>query len=507
MQNVDKPLFAVPSLPSRWRELLIGPAEASLAERLLRWLTLVVLGFGLWLRSRGVLLGATLPFWHDEAQWAWFLHTESLTELFIRPIAFMAITKALVALLGSTEWVFRLLPWLGGVLTLAFAPALARRLCSSGYARFLIVSALALHPAAIDLARDFKPYSLGLAFHMGVLVAALDYIAERRTRDLYRALGFGAAGVLFAQDIIFLYPALFLAVGLVAFRARLKLHLRAIIAAAFGTIALLLGLYAVIWSNIETGSERSYWGQRYDVFYMADSGRDSSYAQWIARKTGDVLAMPGMRREHWESAAPVDTPPPLRAKLDRWLWIGLGVLGSVALFRHKRRYEALLLLGPLAVTLAFNLLGIWPYGSFRTNLFFLAYVTPLAACAFELKLLATGLLSPLPGLALVVLPYFTLNKHFHTYKETFSTSSYFPDAIQRLLDVQAKDQPTSRSRKRELLVLDTRSCADWKYYTRHHPRFEGRRDEIDKLFRVRCGRSTRKMLMRARAKVENGDRF
>ena len=503
MQNVGKTLPAILPSPGRWLERLIGTAEESRAERLLRVLTLAVLGLGLWLRTRGVLVGTILPLWHDEAQWALFLQTEPLTELFIRPIAFMALTKALVALVGSTEWVLRFLPWLGGVATLIAAPALARRLCSSSSARFFIVCAFALHPAAIDLARDFKPYSVGLAVHLAVLIFALDYIAERKNRDLYLALGSGAAGVLFAQDIVFLYPALFLGLGFTALRAKQPLQFRVILVAAFGTIALVLVQYALIWSKIEAGSERDYWGRRYDVFYMADSGRDSSYAHWLARKTGDVLAMPGMRREHWESREPRDTPLPLHATIDRWLWIALAALGSVALVRRKRRYEALLLFGPLLVLLGFNLLGRWPYGSFRTNLFLLAYVTPLAAYAFELKLLATSLLSPLPGLLLVVLPFFSLNKHSHTFKETFSTSSYFPDAIQRLLDVQAKDRP----HKREHLVLDTLSCASWKYYTRYHPRFEARREEIGDRFKARCGKSTRKLLRRARAKAQDGDRI
>lgn len=507
MQNPGKSLQALLSLLSRGLGRVLGP-HLTLPERALRVLTVAVLAFGLWLRSRGVVLGATLPLWNDEAQWAVFLETEELTTLFIRPIAFMALTKGLVEVFGHAEWVYRLLPWLGGVVTLLAAPALARRLFSSSYARFFLVCALALHPGAIDLARDFKPYSVALAFHLVMLILALDYVASQRTRALSLVLGFGVAGVLFAQDIIFLYPALFLAIGLAALRAKLGHHVRAIALAAVSTVALLLGLYALIWSNMDADGERSYWGQKYDVFYMPDSERAPSHAHWVARKTGDVLAMPGMRREHWESAAPHDTlesPLPVRAQVDRYLWIGLGVLGVVALVRCRKPYAALLLLGPIAVLLAFNLLGRWPYGSFRTNLFLLAYATPLTAFAFELKVLATSFLSPLPGLLLVVLPYFTLNRHFHTFKEAFSTSSYFPDSVQRLLDAHEKDKP--RKPRRELLALDVMSCASWTYYTRYHPRFSPRRGEITRAFRMRCGRSTRQMLMRGRAKVEDGDRM
>ncbi len=504
MQTARKLPQFLPQVPSRWLSFVYGPAEASLAERLLRWLTGALILFGIWLRCRGLWVGTTLPLWNDEAQWAVMLETEPLTQLFIRPIAFMALTKAILAVFGATELSYRFLPWLGGIATTLLAPAVASRLFTSKAARFLMVAVIALHPSAIDLARDFKPYSVSLAVHLGMLLLALDYLKSRAPAKLYLTLGLGMVGVLFAQDIIFVYPGLFLALGFAAYRDRKRTLLFSIVASAAATIGILLGLYFAIWKNLDREGERNYWGARYDVFYMADSGRDSSYLGWLGRQYSEVAAMPGTRREHYEAAATPDTPPPLIAQVDKWLWFAVHVAGVAVLLRRRRLHECLLLFGPLLVLTFFNAVGRWPFGAFRTNLFLLAYVTPIAAFAFEPNGVSRRLPSLLPGLALVLLPFFALNKHFHTYKHSCSATSYYPDTIARLLNLQLKDYDGGGP---ELLVLDTRTCAGWRYYTRYHPMYEGRRSEIDGRFQVKCGKSTRRMLLKARASAARGERI
>lgn len=504
MQTARKLPQFFPQVPSRWLDLAYGPADASPGERALRWLTAAVVLFGIWLRCRGLLIGPTLALWNDEAQWAVMLETEPLTQLFIRPIAFMALTKAIVAVFGPVELSFRFLPWLGGIATSLLTPALARRLFTSKAARFLMVAVIALHPSAIDLARDFKPYSVGLAFHLGVAVLALDYLATRSSRKLWLTLGLGMVGVLFAQDIIFVYPGLFLALGFAAYRDKNRAQLWGIVGSAVATIGILLGLYFAIWQNLDREGERSYWGARYDVFYMADSGRDSSYAAWLGRQYAEVGAMPGIRREHYEAAATPDTPPGVIARIDKWLWFAIHVAGVAVLLRRRRLHECLLLLGPLLVLILFNAVGRWPFGAFRTNLFLLAYVTPIAAFAFEPKPWSARLPAWVPGLALVLLPFFALNKHFHTYKHSFAATSYYPDAIARLLEVQLKDYDGAGP---ELLMLDTRTCAGWRYYTRYHPMYQARRAEIDGRFMIKCGKSTRRLLLKARSRAATGERI
>ena len=503
MLNVRKSFAFVPKIAGRWLVLMWGARDAALADRLLRLFTFSVIVLGLYLRCRGVLLGPTLALWNDESQWLVFLKTQPLTDLLIRPIAFMGLTKLLVAVFPPTEFVVRFLPWIGGLIAVVLSPALARRLCETNRAQALVVAAIALHPTAIDLGRDFKPYSLGLALHIAVLILACKYVTRGRSRDLWSVLVVAMLGVLFAQDIIFVYPGLFLTLLAVAWKHSRKRHLLAIVGSAAGTVAILLGLYFMIWRKLDQQGERDYWGERYDVFYIGQPEQGSHLA-WLGRKFGDVLAMPGMRREHWEAAAQPETPLPFDALVNRGLWIGLALLGLVVLLRRRRLHELLLLLGPLLALTLFNAVGRWPFGAFRTNLFLLAYVTPFAAIAFDFRRGQSKWLAALPALALVVLPFFVFNKHFHAQKTSFSATSNFPEIIDYLLETQGKDY----TGRQEYLFMDTRSCADWRYYVRYHPRMAPRLPELEEhRFAIKCGKSTRKQMQRAAAVIGRGDRI
>ena len=503
MLNVQKFFALVPQYSTRWLEGVYGLGGGTAADRVLRLLTASLMAFGLYLRCRGVLFGPTLALWSDESQWLVFLETQPLTELLIRPIAFMGLTKLLVNAFPPTEFVVRLVPWLGGLASVLLAPALANRLCGSRAARLFLVAAIALHPAAIDLGRDFKPYSLGLAFHISVLILACNYVASGRWRSLLWVLGAATLGVLFAQDIVFLYPALFLTLAAVAWRNQRTRHLAAIAGSAILAGAIVLSLYLVIWKHLDQSHERDYWGNRYDVFYVGQPEQGSQLG-WLAAKSGDVLAMPGMRRDHWESPEATSGPLSQLASLDRALWVGLALCGLGVLVWRRRFHELLLLAGPLVVLTLFNWIGRWPFGAFRTNLFLLAYVTPLCAVAFDFPRTERPWLAALPAAALIVAPFFFLNQHFHSQKHTFAASSYFPDVIEYLLRTQG-----DRYRgPRELLAMDTRSCADWRYYVRYHPRWSERRNELEiERFSIKCGRSTRGLLTRSAAAAERGQRI
>src|SRR5687768_18375666 len=89
MLNVRKSFAFLPEVAGRLLVLIRGRSDATLADRLLRLFTFSVIVLGLYLRCRGVLIGPTLALWNDESQWLVFLKTQPLTDLLIRPIAFM----------------------------------------------------------------------------------------------------------------------------------------------------------------------------------------------------------------------------------------------------------------------------------------------------------------------------------------------------------------------------------------------------------------------------------
>ncbi|HEY8945561.1 MAG TPA: hypothetical protein VIM73_14935, partial [Polyangiaceae bacterium] len=138
-------------------------------------LTALCVLLGVALRSRG----NSTPLWLDEATWAVFLLENPITDQLIRPIGFMALSKWLADALSPSEAVLRLLPWTAGVLTALLSPLLARRMFVAPSARLLFVAAMCLHAVAIDFAKEFKPYSVSLFFHVGLLLVAFNYVTVR----------------------------------------------------------------------------------------------------------------------------------------------------------------------------------------------------------------------------------------------------------------------------------------------------------------------------------------
>ena len=85
---------------------------------------LIILFIGFFLRTKAYLINQS--FWHDECALAWNIINRSYKELFqplrflqSAPILFLIITKYLVEVFGKNEIVFRFIPYLSSILSLA----------------------------------------------------------------------------------------------------------------------------------------------------------------------------------------------------------------------------------------------------------------------------------------------------------------------------------------------------------------------------------------------------
>jgi hypothetical protein len=456
------------------------------------WATASLLLVGALLRAHGYVFHV-IPVWEDEAAWAMRLIELPLSEHVIRPLGFMALSKLLVTALGPSEAVLRAMPWLAGMASLAMAPLLAKRLFSSPAAQLIFVGCIALHPGAIDLAKEFKPYSVGLAYHMGLLLLTLRYLDTKNARELAALLALLFLGTLFSQDLLFTYPAYFGLLLLDAFRARRMRRLLAIGLAAAATLTLLVTLYVFAWSKAVGHGEKTadYWGKKYDVFYVPNAEPGTSRLGWTNARLGDMAAMPGMRRELWDTAKLPDAALTELKEADVDVWRVLVVLGIGVLLYRQRRREALLLLAPLACMVAFNGLGAWPLGAFRTNLFVLLYTAGLAAGAFERRSQELAARDLVPVGALVLAPFLMLAPSLHANKpSSMAGDSSFREAMQTLLTLQQGDGDEA---SRPMLVLDNASCAPWRYYTQFHPR-RRRAVAISRHFVVECTKSLKGMV-------------
>lgn len=440
--------------------------------------TVAVVLAGLMLRVRGFLFAAR-PFWLDECSWAVFLVENRFGDDNLRPVGFMAVSRVLAALFSPTETVLRAIPWLSGMTILFLAPYLARRLYSADPARLLFIAVIALHPAAIDLSKEFKPYSTSLALHAGLLLATLCYVETRRTRDLVPVLIVAACGTLFAQDLVFAFPGVFVVMGWEAYKNR-RAHLPWIGACAALINAALVLQYAFIWSRIPE-SESTYWGNRYNVFHVESDGQ--SYVRWSLDRFREIAEFPGDRRTLWVPDVVSASVSDVLRSLDSFVWtfawlFGLGLLLS----RRKVRVLPLLVL-PCLVLWAFNALDFWPMGAFRTNLFVLVYATAVAVVPFDGSWGRTApWFAPVPALFLVVAPLVAFERDWHASKRSQCGDGHLLEALAALEAL--RDENANEAR--EELLVSYGACSQWEYYVRIHPDAPRFRKDTERHFTGRC---------------------
>ncbi len=443
---------------------------------------------GIVLRSRGIWFGKIIPLWQDEATWALNLIQKDVGEYAIRAPGFMLLSKLLVNVFGAYEATLRFAPWLAGVMVLVLAPLMARDLLRSPAARLLFVAVLALHPAAIDLAKEFKPYSIALLCHLVLLWSTVRYVRDGRRQDLLVAVIGAFVGILFSHDAVLAYPGTFGLLAWMAYRSRRWPHLGYLAAGAVASVVVLLVMFFQVAPEPgDWGRGASYWGNKYNVFFVQGAGQGQTRLGWLAERLYEMSALAGLRRELWTGDG---MPLAALQRGDSALWAMLTLGGIVTLLR-QRRWDLAVLIGALLVTmLGFNRFGAWPLGAFRTNLFVLLYVALLAAVVFDSVRWASPA-ALMPAFMLVLLPYLTLGRFSHSRKQTFTAHTALTEAVDEVLRWQGKAP-------RSALALDGKACDPWRYYTVHHPNKE-RAETFKTHFNARCVRSTKGMIQHLRS--------
>ena len=442
-------------------------------ERAYRLALIALLGLGIGLRLVGYL-GHPIALWEDEAFWARRLIHRNLLELTIRPVGFMWLSRQLVRAFGPSEFWLRFLPNLASHGTLLLAPYVASQLFAPRWARLLLVFLFALNPALIDLAKEFKPYSVEAFAHMSLLALYLRYRQLGRRRYLFGLLVLMPALLPFAYVTSFAYPGLLLLVLWRGWANKRRSLVIGAFACGIACVGALGFVYSLTFHRLDSAKAEKYWGKKYDVFYVERSSKtdDPGRTAWTLEKYGDLASLPGLRRERWRSAGgSADTLDTLR-DIDRSLWITLHVLG-LAYLLIRRRVEVLMLLClPLLAVVTANLLGRWPLGLFRVNLFLCPYVLPIPV--FGLVLLAGARRWRERSVAvaaslLCVVPTFGFGFDWHRTKETWTRSHYMPELLAVLRQQRQLHLRENRRYPPETLVLDNSTLRSYVYYLDVHP--------------------------------------
>jgi hypothetical protein len=508
------------SKPLTWGKVRFASLGGTFAERAARSAMTITVVLGLWLRCRGYLF-STISLWLDEAAWARFLLEKPLIKHVFRPIGFMAVTKGLTDVFSPSETVLRFLPWSAGIATTLMAPFLARRLFRSEAARLLFVAVLVLDPSGIDLSKEFKPYAVGIALHAGILLLALKYSQTGQTRDLAYLLALVLPASLFAQDVVFAYPGVFLLVAIEAFRERRYRHLAATGGVGAATALLLGACYFFMWRYIPK-TDDDYWGRKYDVFYVeapkgaqeAPPGGELSghheapltRTDWIAGRYAELAKIPGERRILWTSRRIKESALAELQSVDGIVWAVLNFAGIALIAARRLWRDGLLLVLPLATMALFNLLGFWPFGPFRANAFVVVYLAGIASVVFDRNALQTRLWELLPATGLVFFPLFAFEREWHRQKEMNSVvaPSDFATVVKELVSLQG----ASYSGSKEMVIADNWSCDPWRYYTKYNPRIRAMvgGHELKRRFGLLCRKDVSAVMRSTRAQIRKGRR-
>jgi hypothetical protein len=201
---------------------------------------------------------------------------------------------------------------------------------------------------------------------------------------------------------------------------------------------------------------------------LPDSAEGSRLA-WMAEKYGDVAALPGIRRDLWRlpSFAPAILP-----RLDYWFWIALHALGLGVLAVRRRHAHLLLLVLPLALVVTANVVGFWPMGAFRTNLFLIVYSIGIAATGVDevakgsaLRPVAVGALL----LLLHALPSLAFGFDWHGRKQTWTRGFPVLELLTELKQQRLQQLQLDPNRKPALILRDLGTYVPLNYYLEHHP--------------------------------------
>jgi hypothetical protein len=169
---------------------------------------------GLGLAARLVRYAVNAPIWGDEAMLGHnLLHrdfaglTGALDRLQVAPVLFLWVERAVVLVLGSSEWALRLVPFLAGLAALLAFWDFARRVVSPTAAA-LAVGTLAVARWPVFMSATLKPYSCDLLWSAVLLALAVRW---RQWPDRLWPLALLAAVVPVALGSSF--PSVFVAGG------------------------------------------------------------------------------------------------------------------------------------------------------------------------------------------------------------------------------------------------------------------------------------------------------
>ena len=335
---------------------------AWLARAYLTWLPPLIVVVGAAIRVREYSFRRSL--WLDESLIALNLVQRSyrglLEPLDLRqaaPAGWLWAERAVIGLLGRTEYGLRLIPMLAGIGALLGVWWVARRLLPD----WLVPVALALaacSPFLLYYSNEAKQYETDATIGLGLLIASMELLRDRPGwRRMLVWAGLGAVAVWCSHPAVLLLAGYAAALAVVHLLRRNWVTLAQLAGAAVVCGSSFLAVYAVSLGSVRDDPQLSEWWR--DGF-VPQPLEPSSALGWLGRRSVEFVANP------------LGLAPPLAVA-------AVLALGAAALLR-SRPTLAMLLLAPLPVFVGAAAIQAYPVRS-RLLLVLVPTVLLVAAAA------------------------------------------------------------------------------------------------------------------------------
>ena len=254
------------------------------------------------------------------------------------PVGFLWLERALTGLLGTAEWVLRIVPALAGGLTLWLVWEVGRRSVGR-LAGALAAAALAGSLIAIRYSAEAKPYATDACVAVALVVFALAVLERPEALRRWAILGaVGAVAVTLSLPSVFVLAAIGIALAPSAWQGRFAIRFTAV-AAGFIWLAVFGLLWALVIHESSGGAYlREYWAP----VMLTVSAPD--FVARLIRAVASVVATP----LQWTGSVTLSL-----AMTAVWV-VGLAMLA----WRNWR--HAVLLAGPFLLAAIASMIGVYP---------------------------------------------------------------------------------------------------------------------------------------------------
>jgi hypothetical protein len=310
-------------------------------SRLVIGLAVAICLVGLFLRA--YFFGINRSLWVDEAMLALNIVNRSIADLLKpldldqgAPVGFLLLQKAVVSLLGSSDYTLRIIPFVAGLASIPLMYLVSKQYLEKSYA-LLSIGLFALSPALIYYSSELKQYSIDVLITLILLLITSKCLKEKASPRVFVGLGIaGSLALWVSHSSLFVLAGIFLTMGLV-FAVQKNSH----------RLLWLIGLGVV-------------WGINLILLYFINLRYLESNNSLLSYWSNSFAPLPPWSNFRWYYRALIgmlSDPATLPINL---IVVGLLIIGVLS-FAIRRWQLLFVLLAPFLLTLIASALGKYPF--------------------------------------------------------------------------------------------------------------------------------------------------